>query len=213
MLSPLPAVTGDHVLGIDIYHGDYTGDDPNSVQFHTVANAVGFVIHKATQGTKGTDPCFKNAWPRIKAVGIIRGAYSFFLPNADPIAQADNLIATVKAAGGLQIGDLPLVLDVETAGPNIGAEAYAAAQHIKQATGFWPIVYASQSFYQDNLAARFPADMHFLWLARYGPRPGIGEGMWQYSEGATCSGCPAKVDADVYFGTRAQLLARCVRQL
>jgi lysozyme len=210
-VTPLPPVTGDHLLLADLYHGDFSNDNPNSIQFHDLVNAgIAGVILKAGQSVASNDPVFHNCWARAKAAGLKRGAYLFFDPNANPRAQADHLMSLAT----LENGDIPFVLDVETAGANVGANAYIAAQRIKAKTGFWPWIYSGDSFYQDNLKAHFPEDLHTLWIARYGPHsPKTKCAMWQYTDSARVPGIPHALDMSVYFGNMESLNARCVRPL
>jgi len=200
-LTPSITVHGPALYGCDIYHGD--GD----VQMHAVHDAgLSFVWIKATQGLTYTDPLFYTNWVRAKSVGLIRGAYHFFDPKADPIAQASHFVHTVP----LQKGDLVLALDVETDGAQVGANAYECAKEIKRLTGRWPAIYSSDSFYKEKLAQFFPANMHFLWIARYGHEPSTRCAIWQYSDAGRVDGVPHALDTDVFYGDQAALLKHCI---
>ena len=74
-------------------------------------NGLQFAIFKATEGTGFTDVDFASSWALGKKVGIHRGAYHFFHPAIDPVAQAKFFVNTVKARG-LEPGDI-LAADVE----------------------------------------------------------------------------------------------------
>jgi hypothetical protein len=46
---------------------------------------------------------------------VVRGSYQYFRASQDPMAQANLVVSSLNAAGGLQPGDLPVVMDMETA--------------------------------------------------------------------------------------------------
>lgn len=75
-----------------------------------------FGFAKATEGTTFLDHTFAGNWMSMKAAKIHRGAYHFFHPAIDPIAQAKFFVNTVKAQG-LGAGDM-LVADVEITSGN-----------------------------------------------------------------------------------------------
>ncbi len=187
--------------GVDIYHGD------GPIQFHDLmAAGVAFIFLKATQGLHYTDPAFADNWGRAKEAGLLRGAYHFFDPGADPVEQADHFCHAVN----LESGDIVLALDVETEGVNIGKKAFLCASRIKELTGYWPILYASDSFYQSYLAAQFPPIMHTLWIARYGHAPVTKCAIWQYSDSGRVQNVRHALDTDVFYGSRADLLKHTV---
>lgn len=196
-LSARPVIEGPVLYGCDIYHGD--GD----IQMHDLIRAgLYFVSIKATQGLRYVDPLFSTNWARAKAVGLKRMAYHFFDPTADPILQAQHFVNTVT----LQTGDMILGLDIEVDGPDVGENSYKCAQEIKRLTGYWPAIYTSDSFYQENLSHYFVVGMHFLWIARYGlngefVQPKTDWEMWQYADAGRISGVSHPVDTDVFKGT------------
>lgn len=207
MILVKPPVSGPALYGLDIYHGDFVGDNPNSIQFHALRDAgLDFVWIKATEGATYTDPLFSSNWPRAKSVGLTRGAYHFFDPIADPIAQAAHLYNIVQ----LQKGDLVLGLDIETDGLDVGKKAYLCAAELKRLTGRWPAIYSSDSFYQEKLKAFFPAGLHLLWIARYGQEPVTPCAFWQYAETGRVPGVPHPLDTDIFHGDAAALATHCL---
>ena len=74
---------------------------------------------------------------------MLRGAYQFFRPDQDPIAQADFLLDEILP---VTPGDLPPVLDLENAGDLTHEQVVASVQawidHVSAAIGRPPIVYA-----------------------------------------------------------------------
>ena len=66
----------------------------------------------------GGDSQFTSNWSKMKAAGVLRGAYQFFEPGDDIAAQANLMI---QAVGVLGDGDLPCMIDVEVTGGQSGA--------------------------------------------------------------------------------------------
>src|ERR1700759_3034082 len=63
---------------------------------------IDFAFIRVTDGVQFIDPKFPGYWAGAKAAGVIRGAYQFFRPAEDPIAQADLLLDKM---GPLDPGD------------------------------------------------------------------------------------------------------------
>ena len=93
------------VYGIDVSY--YQGN----INWEAVASdGYSFAITRINHADF-MDPQFDANWAGIKQVGLIRGAYQYFEPGDDPVAQA-NIV--VEKVGKLGPGDLPVVIDVET---------------------------------------------------------------------------------------------------
>ena len=183
--------------GIDLYHND------SPVQFgQAKANGAQFAICKASQGVGMIDPMYQAYRAQAKAAAILFGAYMFFDPAADPIQQARHFINAATPAKG----DLVPALDVETPGDNVGANAHACAEEIKDLTGYWPILYSGDSFYQENLKAHFTECP--LWIARYGHAPVTTCEIWQFTDASREPGTSHQLDGNVYFGTIEDLIAK-----
>jgi lysozyme len=86
------------------------------VQSPSIWSRYHFGFAKATEGTTFKDATFAANWANMKAAGIHRGAYHFFHPALDPIAQANFFVGVVKAQG-LEPGDM-VVADVEITSGN-----------------------------------------------------------------------------------------------
>ena len=196
--------------GIDVSH--YQG----TVHWPTVAQAgYSFAFAKATDGLTYTDPQFATNWPGMKAAGLLRGAYHFFEPADDAVAQAQFFLRTVQPTAG----DLPPALDVETLGTSAaalwdGVEAWL--QTVAAATGVQPFLYLDPSFATQNGApstlATYP-----LWLAQYGvdqptvPSDWTAWTLWQHSESGTVPGITGAVDLDLFEGAAAGLVGMTIR--
>src|SRR5689334_20590156 len=75
-----PAAT---VEGVDV--SDFQG----AINWSSARGAgIRFAFVKATQGTYNTQSHFAGNWSGMKSAGVIRGAYHFFDPTQDGVAQA-----------------------------------------------------------------------------------------------------------------------------
>ncbi len=167
-----------------------------------------FAFIKATEGILLEDPTFRDNWEGAKKNNIIRGAYHYFLPNADPRLQAKNFIASVK----LQKGDLPPVIDVEEKGRCSKKElvkrlkTYIAIIEVEY--NVKPIIYSNISFIEDYLADDFLT--YYFWIAHYYEEElevekSIKWLFWQHSDKAGIFGCNHGVDVNVFNGSKLQL--------
>ncbi|MGO8670988.1 MAG: glycoside hydrolase family 25 protein [Capsulimonadaceae bacterium] len=183
--------------GMDDYHGD------GRLDWRAVkAAGIEFAIHKATQGISMTDPAFAYNWVASQTAGLLRGAYHFFDPAADPVAQARHFCQCVP----YKKGDLRLALDVEVDAPDIAARTEACIAEIKRITGLYPFLYASRSFYEDRLSRITSCP---LWIAEYGVNaPRISCPLWQDSESGRVEGVTHALDLDTYFGSIEELRAQ-----
>jgi uncharacterized protein (TIGR03382 family) len=200
---------GPTVKGIDVSY--YQG----TIDWSKVAGAgVKFAFIRASDGDNFDDPSFATYWSGSRAAGVIHGAYQFFRPEQDPIAQADLLLSKI---GTLQPDDLPPVLDVEVA-DGVGASALAAGvkkwvDHVAAAIGRPPIIYTGYYFWQDSVGG---ADMTSspLWHAQYTTAscptiadPWTNWALWQYTSTGSVAGIGGSVDVDRWNGDAASLQA------
>jgi lysozyme len=178
-----------------------------------------FVLVKATEGANYSDPTFKDNWTGAKSAGLLRGAYCFFHPNADPAAQANLFINSVKALN--DSAEIPHALDLEVADGMSPDKVVAGAKiwldMVEQAFGRKPFIYSSVSFLGTSFVVMGggPPDWaknYPLWLAWYPnqytdgmvplmPRGWYSWTVWQYSQAGTVNGINAKVDMDVFNGS------------
>jgi lysozyme len=171
-----------------------------------------FAITRVSDGTGFIDPKFATNWKGIKANGLIRGTYQFFHPGQEPIAQADVVLAQLKANGGLAADDLPIVMDMETtdgASPaTIQANMKKWLTYVEQKTGKKPIIYTA-AFMSGNVGTGFTA--YPLWVANYGttcptmPSNWTKWVMWQSSSTGSVPGIAGNVDVDEFNGTLQDL--------
>src|SRR4029078_12273263 len=108
------------------------------------ASGYRFAFTRASDGLHHPDVRFAANWRGTKSAGVVRGVYQFFRPAHDPVAQAALMLTKVQSAGGLQPGDLPPVLDIETvdgvATATIRARAHAWLTYVERQTGKRPLV-------------------------------------------------------------------------
>src|SRR6188768_2665118 len=195
-------------LGIDI-----SGYQPVVDWEAAVASGIAFAFIKATEGTTLVDRAFRSHWTDAKAANVLRGAYHFFRPKVDAVAQARLFLAQLDDPG-----ELPPVLDVEV------VNGVAPAQ-IAAGVGAWidtvaselgrPLIYTSPSFWNALPAAADLASKADLWVAHWDARtPASASGwpkwtFWQFTNKATISGIPgaAAMDEDRFNGSLAELRA------
>ena len=199
---------GPTIQGVDVSSYD------TSVDFAAAhAGGIEFAFVRASDGTQYPDPMFATHWANARAAGVIVGAYQFFRPAEDPIAQADLLLQRAQ----YQPGDLPPVLDLENAGGLTQAQVVTAVtawvDHITAAIGRPPIVYAGlYSWPTLTNSADFTTSP--LWIAQYTsaacpdiPLPWTKWLFWQYGASGTVPGITgAMTDVDVFNGTLADLV-------
>lgn len=149
------------------------------------SSGIGFAIIRAAYGTS-KDTAFDKEWPRIKAAGVVRGAYLFLrfpckskgITNVPtPKAQAE---AVCKIVGVLDPCDFPISLDVEFPGKGQPDTGMTPAQLLKGVLEAWqvlknnyqvaPLIYTSARVWLDDLknpSVPAPVKESLLWLARY----------------------------------------------
>ena len=205
-LATGPGPAGGPLPGIDVSHWQGTID-----WSAVAADGVEFAFVKATEGGDYTDPRFAANWAGARQAGVVRGAYHFYRPQTDAMAQAAHFLGTVTLASG----DLPPVLDVEVTDGR-SADAVAAGvrtwlQEVERVTGRRPIIYTRASFWTAQMGSGFGG--YPLWVAHYGvASPSIPAGwsgwtFWQHSDAGRVDGISGGVDLDWFNGGHAELEA------
>ncbi|MCX7944851.1 MAG: glycoside hydrolase family 25 protein [Deltaproteobacteria bacterium] len=195
------------VHGIDVSY--YQGNiDWNKV----AAEGHKFAFIRVSDGLNYIDSKFTQNWKGAKSAGIIRGAYQFFRPNLDAVAQAQLLIDKM---GPLEKGDLPPVIDVENTGglspSQVAAQIGKWISHIETKLGVKPIIYTGYYFWKDYVKSTAFAE-YLLWLAWYHdyqdtswcpstPEPWTKWTFWQWTSSGTVSGISGNVDRNIFDGT------------
>jgi lysozyme len=196
------------VDGIDVSKWQGTIDWPA-----VAADGIRFAIIRTNHGLADIDEQFDRNWAEARANGIIRGAYQYYLPTEDPIAQADLLL---ERMGALEQDDLPPTIDVEEAA-SVSPEDYAAgvqawSDRVESVIGRKPMIYTGKYFWNGNLDSADFID-NPLWVAQWGvdcpdlPDPWTAWTFHQTSSSGTLAGNGARVDTDLFNGTYEDLLA------
>jgi lysozyme len=172
-----------------------------------------FAIARVTDGVNTPDTRFIANWQGMKAAGIVRGAYQFFRPSQDPIAQADLALAKIDEAGALTVDDLPIVMDIEETDSQdntvVRTKMQAWLDRIELKTGRAPMIYTAP-FMSSVIGNGFTR--YVLWVANYGvtcpsmPAAWKQWSFWQTSGSGTFDGVRGPVDLDEFNGTLADLL-------
>ncbi|MEJ7729581.1 MAG: GH25 family lysozyme [Polyangiaceae bacterium] len=201
---------GETTPGIDVSYYQ------ENVDWEAVGAAgMEFAIARSSYGEGFVDPRFDKNWKGIRAAGLVRGAYQFFLADQDPIAQAELLLEQLAGAGGLEPGDLPPALDIEeTRGvgdAKIVARMHAWLEHVEAAIGRPPMIYSSPGFW-NVLGNPAGFEGYPLWVAHWGVQcPKVPSGSWEdfaiWQEGPFAIDGLGKVDGNWFNGSRADLLA------
>lgn len=205
------------INGVDVSHWQQ-----NINWFLLKTTKIEFVFIKATEGLDLIDPNFSINWLGANNARLIRGAYHFFHPSKDPVAQAEMF---AKVVGPLNKEDLPCVMDWETSdGIPTRTDMYAAYQFlqtIERLTKKVPIIYSNYYFLQmtspanmsrganikSNSFERYPT-----WLAHYGVKtPFMCSGFqnwtfWQNGNDLKLPGINGSVcDSNIFNGSLSQL--------
>jgi len=171
-----------------------------------------FAFARASDGVNYPDTKFAANWPAMKNAGVIRGVYQFFRPGQDVQDQVDLLFSKLNAAGGLDAGDLPPVLDLETtdnvASSTVVARAKSWLQKVEAKSGVKPIVYTA-AFMSSVIGTSFSG--YTVWVANYGVTcPTMPSGwtdwhFWQNADNGAVPGISGGVDTDIFNGDIAAL--------
>ncbi len=201
------------IHGIDVSRYQFTIDWEAVKEMQDKQVKIGFAFIKATEGLGRVDASFRQNWFRARQAKVPRGAYHFFISSKSGKAQAENFISTVSLAKG----DLPPVLDIETANGASVAEVQQRVrdwlQMIEKYYKVKPIIYTNIDFYENFLDGAF--DQYPLWIAHYlvkdKPRIKRSWSFWQHNEAGRVNGISALVDFNVFNGDSAAFRKMLVR--
>ncbi len=198
--APCVPNAGSPVSGIDV--SDYQG----SINFAQVAGSgVRFVFAAADDGmiSRTLYPSYKAG---AESAGLAFGAYDFFEPGQDPVAQANKFLADAA----LGSGNLLPVLDVEGAGgmsPSTLMEHLSAwLKTVQDALGVRPLIYTAKSIWDPDVEAGLAAEGYPLWVASWAAPPPVLPSewsdweFWQYSDHGSVPGISIPVDLDRFNG-------------
>jgi lysozyme len=200
------------------------GIDVSKIQVSTDWSQVAssgrtFVFIKYSEAIEYTNASFESDWVAAHSAGILRGAYHYFHPEVDAVAQANFFLQHVIKFGA---GELPPVIDVETGTDmhQIGAGVSAWIDTVTAATGKRPLVYCSSGFWRVPASYGIEAKAD-LWVAQYpatqpppsGPWcPSVTGAwtiwtFWQHWDKGQVPGVHGYCDVDVFNGSLDELRA------
>lgn len=166
----LTKLDASNLRGVDIFSGN--GD----AGINIAKLAADFVIVKATQGTKYTNPYYKRHADAVLKAGKLLGFYHYASTDCgggSAIQQADYFVKTV---GSAYIGKAVLALDWENnvgENKNFGKGATSVAwckqflDRVYQKTGVRPLIYMSRSVAQGSNWSSVANSGYELWMAQY----------------------------------------------
>ncbi|MBO9665932.1 MAG: glycoside hydrolase family 25 protein [Bdellovibrio sp.] len=205
------------IHGIDVSHHN---NDRGPIDFRKVkAAGYDFVYIKATEGTNYLDPYFYRNCEAAKAAGLLIGAYHFFRPGKDAVAQAKFFYDKIKHI------DLDLVLDCDWEVHDQIDEAEQVKRlklfldYILNTVGQKCMIYTGKWFIDevDMKDRKTPLPQwlasHPLWLSDYSPASVAIPAPWksytilQTSESGIVPGIVGKCDLNVFSGSLEQLKA------
>jgi MYXO-CTERM domain-containing protein len=203
---------GPTVEGVDVstYEGTIDWSE-------VAASGVVYTFVRVSDGLDFPDDTFATNWAGSRSAGVIHGAYQFFEPDQDPIAQADMVLAKM---GTFEADDLPPVIDVEVTDGLSASAVHTAVQawvdHVAAAIGRPPIIYVGAYFWDDDVGG-YDDTSSPLWHAQYTTAtcPTIADpwttwAFWQYTDTGTIAGIPgaaANTDVDRWNGDLASFTA------
>lgn len=201
-------VEDESIYGIDVSKWQGT------IDWEAVAaDGVRFAFIRVSDGLNYFDGQYARNWEAAKANGILRGTYQFFRGNLDPIAQADLLLENMN---GLEPGDLPPVIDVESTDDQtpetLSANIRAWIDRVEGALGVKPIIYTGRYFWNGNVQTEDFAD-YPLWIPNWGvncpnlPNAWDGWAFWQTSATGSVAGISGNVDENLFDGSIDELVA------
>ncbi len=200
--KPLPP----YACGVDVSHYD------GPIRWTAVrGNGISFALIKATESVDLIDTLYRFNWLESRGAGLTRGAYHFFDPESDPVAQAQFFLDNVA----LDSADLPPILDVEISSGVDNVTLISRVQTwlttVELKCGRRPIIYTDAAFWNAHMTGNFTR--YALWIADWNvtaPRLPVGWGrwqFWQYSERGRVAGIKNLVDLNYFNGGVGKLLA------
>ena len=211
--STLQAVSAPKCPGSVTVSGIDVSEFQGAINWSAVKGAGHeFAIARISDGTGHLDPTFAANWAGIRSTGMIRGAYQYFEPGVDALAQANLVIDRV---GRLGAGDLPVMLDVETTGGQspsaITAKIHQWIDAVQAGTGKTPFIYTGAYFWDASVGTADFSNLP-LNIGWYGTNcpgtPSAWTATWtmhQYSATGRVPGIAGDVDMDTFNGSLAQL--------
>lgn len=215
--GPLPVITKESCAGPATLPGIDVSYYQGNIDWGAVAGSgVKFAYVRVAHSLQFEDPKFQQNLAGARAAGIHTGVYQYFEPTEDAVAQAQLLI---DRTGPLQTGDLPPMIDVESA-DTVGKEAYANAirawlDTVEAAYGVRGMIYSGFYYWNDYVGTDEFID-HPLMIPNYNEGCPLIPDYWpswtihQYCDCGSVPGVNGDVDVDTFNGDLAALLGYTV---
>lgn len=196
------------IRGIDI--SSYQEDD--RIDFEKVKESgIDFVIVKATEGVTYKNPYFGRDVHAAHEADLPVGAYMFFHPEQDGVAQANEFHRLVDGHTAVKFAVIDIEEHPETQDRAHVHERLHEVRTVLRQHGYKTVTY-SYGWFLDSIV---PDDCKFcasdpLWLAAYQgslpdePKPWHDITIWQYSQTGHVPGISGAVDLDVFEGSKAE---------
>ncbi len=192
------------IKGIDV------SDNNGTVDWDLVAKAgIQFMFAKASEGITFQDRFFGRNIAGAQAVGLVTGAYHFYNPQDNPVAQSKNFL------NQLQDTDFPMILAIDLEGdkwngtdPIKRAEDLVGFLDLIQENRGLPMLYMSPAF-EEEFLKNAPLSQYKRWVAEYAPACKWPYDIWQYGQG-TIPGIIGPVDMNRFEGSIEALKALAV---
>ncbi len=199
------SMNNNGVLGIDV--SKWNGN----IDWNAVKNSgISFVIIRcgyrgSSTGVLVEDPTFRRNIQGASAAGLKVGVYFFTqaINEVEAVEEASMVISLIKGYGI----SYPVFIDTERANGRADgldratrtAVCRAFCETIRSA-GYSAGVYASKSWYNDNLNYGSLSGYR-IWLAQYASEPTFNNryDMWQYTDKGTVNGISGKVDMNISY--------------
>lgn len=192
------------INGCDVSHHQGT------IDYDALRPAVEFAAIKATEGVGYTDPQFARNWSEAQRVGLVRLAYHFARPDLSNSALSEAMWFARSVP--LAEGD-GLMLDFEVGFPDPVTWCLTFLAEMHRRTGVRPLIYLNRGHLAAYDWSPVVADDYGLWLAAWDGKPDRPDGspwpfvaMKQYTSSGSLPGIRGRVDLNVFYGSREQLL-------
>ena len=192
-IRQLPKNFNAHGIDVSRYQGTIDWD----TFFQHMDTTIEFVYCKATEGTDHVDIQWDRNRRELQERSKPFGAYHFFLPEKDPVSQAEHFVSQCQQG----LGNLPPVLDAEvvgTSGESLILNMKTWLQTVERKTGKRPLIYTSYAIYKNLFSGNFEG--YRYWVANYNVldkehRFSNSEiVIWQYSDKGKLPGIETLVD-------------------
>lgn len=203
---PPPIGLSDNALGIDISH--YQSDNKKPIDWAKVKQVaqVQYVFIKASEGAREIDGFLVSHRNGAANVGIPYGFYHYLRDNVSGEAQADYFLSALAG----DVGNLPLVLDVEEGAPPLVEVRKMVDRLQERVDGKAIMIYTRASKWVELGSQRAGAPDFsdcLLWIAHPNavaptlPPSWIGYDFWQINWATRIPGIEGMVDVNKFRGS------------